>query len=898
MNQPNEYSPAERDRLEQELLELHFGCHEDPGALQARLAAEPALRALQQEVLRKAQLLEEAARPEQPALDLKLPASGAESQRPKWPWRVLRSPVGRILAAASLAAVTVLGAFVAERIANWRLASHRAERLHVTVSAPQAVPVGAPWSFTVQANDLDGRPTACRVRWQAFGQRDAVLAANEVALHDGKTTVAMPATDQVPQRLEVVATHATDEVQQVLPLLAGVAGPLVHVTTDRPVYRPGEPVFARAVVLDRVTLQPLSLPSATAMQARLLDPKGAQVAIAGNMPSAGAGGFWLAIPPTSAGGEHRLEVSSPDGSFAPESIALVVRPFQNPQLKKTIVLDRATYAPGARGSAAVTAERMGGGMAAGAAVRGALVLDGSEVWNETQPLDGEGKVQFRFAVPAEVKGGSARFVATITDGGIVETEVRPFVVPTGRVLVAAFPEGGDLVAGVENQVYLECTDPLGRYVDTSGVVVDDRGEVLAKFRSTHQGRVKLAFVPRAGRSYSVHLAGKPAAEAQALPAVAQTGIAMQLLGDEVEANAPLRLQLAGRGDGPWLLGVFCRGALVGQEALRADSGGELRAVAEVPLPASAAGVLRATLFDRKMQPVAERLLRRASAQRVQVELACAHEALTPGDSQQVTVRTRDEAGQPLAAMVGLSVTDLAAASMGSEPRIGLADHASLFADVERTENLGDFLLGNPEGARNADLLLGTRGWRKFVWRNDAPAQAAIAAHGPFAANLLAREGVARPPQAVSNLQAANAAGAVLREARWHSEQLLSNVLRGVLVVLLVWVLVEVLIANVRRARRGSPLPLLATAGTIVAAAAFMVTTTMMVGESKHAVPAAMARDFEVEVARGAAVHYAISGANVEEPVGADDWFLHANAAKVDPAANPLAGAFCNVGVDG
>jgi len=61
------FPAGERDQLEQELLELHFGCHENPERLEARLAAEPALRALQQEVLRKAQVLEAAVRPPSPS---------------------------------------------------------------------------------------------------------------------------------------------------------------------------------------------------------------------------------------------------------------------------------------------------------------------------------------------------------------------------------------------------------------------------------------------------------------------------------------------------------------------------------------------------------------------------------------------------------------------------------------------------------------------------------------------------------------------------------------------------------------------------------------------------------------------------------------------------------------
>ncbi|HEX5050499.1 MAG TPA: MG2 domain-containing protein, partial [Planctomycetota bacterium] len=569
----NTFSAAERDRLEQELLELHFGCHEHPEQLQARLAAEPALRALQDEVLQQARTLEAAVRPAQPRLDLR----GAPRSRLRW----LRHPAGRLLTAAVLAASVVLGFFVTDQVNEHRLARHQHDRLHLTVSAPKAVPAGAPWSMTVQAKDLTGEPVACRVRWQAFSDKETVLAAGEAALTNEAATIAMAADLRVPQRVEVVASHATDEVREVLQLSTADAGPLVHVTTDRPVYQPGETVFARTVVLDRVTLLPL--PTHLAMQATLLDGKGAPIGQCYEADApAGVGSFRFDLPPDSAGGPHRLKVSSADGRFPPETAEIVVRAFHAPQLKKTIVLDRTTYAPGARGAATVTAERMGGGGASGATAKAALVIDGTEVWSEQKALGAYGEATFRFAIPTAVEQGAARFVATVNDGGIVEAEVKPFVVPTGKVFVTGFPEGGELVAGVQNGLYLECTDSLGRPVDGVGEVLDERDRQVARFRTAHQGRVKLTFVPAEGSSYRVRLAGHE--QPFALPGVVTKGIALRLPGTDIAAGAPLRLAVAGRGDGPWLLGVFCRGVLVGQTTLRADEGSDLRADAEVALP--------------------------------------------------------------------------------------------------------------------------------------------------------------------------------------------------------------------------------------------------------------------------------------------------------------------------
>lgn len=816
------WSADERERLTQELLELHFGCHDDPAVLEARLAAEPALRALQDEVLAQAQLLETAVRPEQPRLELPAPAATAAR------WRRLRSPVWRLGTACAAAAAVLLGFFAYGQWNAWRLARLEREHLHLTVSAPKAVPAGAPWSFTVEARDLRGAASDCRVRWQAFGAGDTVLAAGESPLTGGSATVAMPARLDTARRIEVIASHATDEVRQVFELSTAAAGPLVHVSTDRPVYRPGEPIYVRAVVLDRVTRLPLA--HAPQMVAQLFDAKHAPVGNDYDLAApTGVGSFLLHVPAESAGGPHTVRVAANDGSFAPQSVDVVVRAFRNPQLDKHIVLDRVSYAPGARGSAEVTVRRLGDdGAASGAMARGALIVDGEEVWHEERGLGATGKATFAFVVPKQVAVGAARFVATITDGGVVETEVEPFVVPTGVVQVAVFPEGGELVAGVENGVYLECTDPLGRPVDTAGELLDGRDRRVLAFRTAHQGRAKLALVPAAGERYRIRLAGKP--ETTELPAVQPNGVALRLVGDDIAAGTPLHLAVDGRGNGPWLVAAFCRGVLVGQATLRADDTGELRADASIPLADSASGVLRVTVFDRLLQPVAERLVRRRAAERVDIALSPLHATVAPGDSQTIGVRTTDEAGRAVRAVVGVAVSDAAALSLGSEPQVGLVDDAMLFADVpldvERLEDLGDFFIANDASARNVDLVLGTRGWRRFVWKNDDAARAAIAAKGDAAESVLAREGFSQTPQVLSNLQAARAPVAPLARAADEAQRLLRAAASIALALLLILSFAEAIAWLLRKATHAPPV-LQAFVGAVAGTGALLAFATLI-----------------------------------------------------------------------
>ena len=69
--------------------------------------------------------------------------------------------------------------------------------------------------------------------------------------------------------------------------------------------------------------------------------------------------------------------------------------------------------------------------------------------------------------------------------------------------------------------------------------------------------------------------------------------------------SPLTARLRGRGDGPWVVAVFGRGVLLGQSTVRPDERGAVDEEVAVALPAQAAGVLRVTVFDRGLKPIAE-----------------------------------------------------------------------------------------------------------------------------------------------------------------------------------------------------------------------------------------------------------------------------------------------------
>src|SRR5690606_33357199 len=149
----------------------------------------------------------------------------------------------------------------------------------------------------------------------------------------------------------------------------------------------------------------------------------------------------------------------------------------------------------------------------------------------------------------------------------------------------------------------------------------------------------------------------------------------------------------------------------------------------IPVADDASGVLRVTVFDRQLQPVAERLVQRDAVRGLKVTLAPATERIVPGSRQKIAVHVADESGAPVSCLVGMSVFDRAVGDMLHEhSHTGLVDHQRLWTDVERPdEKVDEFQDRSGEHhARNVDLLLGCLGWRRYVWRGDLPEATLVA----------------------------------------------------------------------------------------------------------------------------------------------------------------------------
>ncbi len=520
---------------------------------------------------------------------------------------------------------------------------------------------------------------------------------------------------------------------------------LVHLATDKAIYRPGEVLYARGAVLDAETHAPAS-PSNLAFEVR--DAQGDVLVSRLSHAAEGVAPFSWALPADLDDGEHLLFARCPTETFPPAELSFTVRAERSPALATELELSRSAYAPGDEVLAALWAGSLEGRALVGASVSATATLDGEEIAREELTLDGEGRGWLRFRLPAHIERGAGAVQMHLRAGEAQASVSCAIPIPPTRILLALHPEGGDLVVGLPARLYLEARTPLGAPAEVAGHIVDDAGAVLAHFHTEHEGRGRVMILPaRAGRAYAAVLdepAGFP--ERFPLPDVAHEGLSLIALDDRSDADDPLHFRVASTAAMRARLSIHRRDHEVA--AFPIDlAAGEVKDLS-LKVPVSATGVLRATLHDALGRPRAERLIFRRPQSELRVEIEALPRRLGPRAPVSLRVRTTAR-GKPVAATVMLAVVDDRVLAQPVPRRAcppQLPEQVLLGTEVSELGDPSAYLEEGNASARRLDLLLGTQGFRRFAFYD---LSRFLGEHGDRAERVLAR----RKPPVVAVTQA-------------------------------------------------------------------------------------------------------------------------------------------------
>lgn len=485
----------------------------------------------------------------------------------------------------------------------------------------------------------------------------------------------------------------------------GATGPLplpaaqqIYVMTDKPLYRPGETIWFRTWQVDTA----LQATGGTGVTVQLVDPRGGVAVEKRVQVLAGSAHNDIALARELAGGRYLLRVRSDAGIV--EDHPLTISTYEVPRLKQTLDFARRGYRAGDEVMATLTVLRATGEPARGARVTGTVVVDGVTVARPSTVVSSTGAATLRFSLPGAIDRGDGLLTAAVTDGGGTESIQRRIPITTGKVAIAFYPEGGDLVTGLASRVYFAATSSTGEPADVSGAIVDDTGAKVAAFSSTFRGRGTFALTPAAGHTYSAVVEHTTLA----LPAAHPSGCVLGVPGAANVNASDLEASVACTAGGPFELVATLRGREVGRVT------GTSPATVRVPLAGAGQGAVRLTLVQAGM-PVAERLVYRKLGADLAVTITPDHDAYSPRDQVALAIETRDAAGHPVSTDVAVAVVDDAVLALADDH--GARILARLYLEPEMPGQTIDdpnfYFSRDPHAPAALDLVLGTQGWRRF-----------------------------------------------------------------------------------------------------------------------------------------------------------------------------------------
>ena len=444
----------------------------------------------------------------------------------------------------------------------------------------------------------------------------------------------------------------------------------ILLTTDKPLYQPGQTIHIRSLSLSAATLEAAGNADAVI---EVQDAKGNKVfkrATKTDRFGIAAADFVLANEVNA--GLYKIRVIVGETTVEKD---VTVKRYVLPKFKIKLTTDKDYYLPGETFRGEVQTDYFFGKPVTGGIVIVKLSkfdVEFTEFARIEGRTDASGHYSFEAKLPSYFTGqplqqGKAFIKADvrIVDGADHKEEItRNLNVAADPMVVVAVPESGTLVPGVENVIYIMATYPDGRPADaTLSVHINQTGRKITGLRTDALGIASVKVVPQGAgldmtitarddlgtrASREVTLRAKPGEHYLLL----RTDEALYKVGDTLRATV-----LATRSKGNVYVDIIRNGQTVLTRTLELHAGrGEL----EVALSADLSGSIQMNAY--MITPASDiirdsRLLYVNPANDLTIDVKFDRDVYRPGEDASIHFTVRDKNGHPVLAALGVSIVD-------------------------------------------------------------------------------------------------------------------------------------------------------------------------------------------------------------------------------------------------
>ena len=450
----------------------------------------------------------------------------------------------------------------------------------------------------------------------------------------------------------------------------------ILLTTEKPIYQPGQIIHARALALDRANHQAVG-------DRRLVfeveDSRGNKVFKKTTQTDKFgiASAEFVLADEVNLGTYHlRALMGEGDAPANTAELALNVEKYVLPKFKVAIDFadskGRHGYRPGDHVIGTVRANYFFGKPVDDAEITvkasgmDVALFDAGSVEGKTNH-DGEYRFDLRLAsyfVGRPLTHGTARVLveATVKDSAEhAETRGEPITVSESPLVITAVPEGGTVVPNLENQVFILTSYPDGTPARTNLMVSFEDSEQQV---STDDGGVGIVSIKAGTGDQSIAVKARDRegnAAATSVPLQSRSGEDQILLRTEravYRSGERIQLKLfSAKERGTAYVDIVKDGQTILTRDLDITHGQAELSLAATP---ELAGVVdfNAYLFGRDAQPVGDhRLVFVQPADELKIEASADASVYKPGDDARVRFRVTNAHGEGVSAALGLQVVD-------------------------------------------------------------------------------------------------------------------------------------------------------------------------------------------------------------------------------------------------
>ncbi len=287
-----------------------------------------------------------------------------------------------------------------------------------------------------------------------------------------------------------------------------------------------------------------------------------------------------------------------------------------------------------------------------------------------------------------------------------------------KYIVAFFPEGGEMIAGLPVKVAFKAENMSGARVNVTGKIEDNKGKVIAEFNSVHEGMGSFLITPEKDMKYIAKVSFENEKQKKVpFPEVKPQGTSIQ-----VDPFDPDNIKLSIFSNKP-----ISNDEYANEFIIVAQARGQAQYVSKIqwqgkPMDINIdkklfpTGIVQVTVFDGRSNPICERLVFIEKPNFLKVVTRVKNTGIAPNDSVEMEIVVIDKNGNPVEGNISMSVTEK---SELNPYRSNIFNSLFFASDIKgNIQNPGYYFdKNNADAKQHLDLLLLTQGWRRFVWND-------------------------------------------------------------------------------------------------------------------------------------------------------------------------------------